>query len=89
MPVIPLPLKAFVICGGTMHMKVPPFLAVIFVARVIRYFGEAYLGAQIGEHSMQFLRDNVWTLAAVAAAFFVLLFALVRFRESRRPPAGI
>ena len=88
-PIIPLPLKAFVICAGTMRMKLPPFLAVILVARVIRYFGEAYLGVKIGHRSMEFLRHHVWTMLAIAVGFCVLVFGVARFRDSRRRAQGI
>ena len=43
-PIIPLPLKVFVISAGVLHTRFSRFLAVILLARVIRYFGEAYIG---------------------------------------------
>ena len=41
---IPLPLKVFVISAGMLHTRFSRFLAVILLAHVIRYFGEAYIG---------------------------------------------
>ena len=48
-PIVPLPLKVFVISAGALRTSFGKFLAVIVVARVIRYFGLAYLGLQLGE----------------------------------------
>src|SRR5205814_10282259 len=42
-PIVPLPLKVFVISAGAFHTPFGKFVGVIFVARVIRYFGLAYL----------------------------------------------
>ena len=44
-PILRLPLKVFVISAGVLRTPLAQFLAVIVVARVIRYFGEAYLGS--------------------------------------------
>ena len=46
-PIVPLPLKVFVISAGALRAPFVKFLAVIVVARVIRYFGEVYLGIQL------------------------------------------
>ena len=47
-PFIPLPLKVFVVSAGALRTSFGRFLAVIAVARGIRYFGEAWLGLQLG-----------------------------------------
>ena len=57
-PFVPLPLKVFVISAGAMHTPLRRFLAVVLLARVIRYFGEAYLGIRLGQDAQGFLRDQ-------------------------------
>ena len=47
-PIVPLPLKVFVVSAGALHTRIGRFLAVLLAARIIRYFGEAYLGVQLG-----------------------------------------
>jgi membrane protein YqaA with SNARE-associated domain len=42
-PVIPLPLKVFVISAGALHTSFSRFLAIILLARVLRYL--EYMGA--------------------------------------------
>ena len=45
---IPLPLKVFVISAGVLRTALARFIAVVVVARTIRYFGLAWLGISLG-----------------------------------------
>ncbi|MBZ5728632.1 MAG: VTT domain-containing protein [Acidobacteriia bacterium] len=86
-PVIPIPLKVFVISAGALHTSLGRFLAVIVVARIIRYFGEAYLGIQLGADAENFLRRNAWTLVGIALALTLAMYWLIRLSDRRRRPA--
>jgi membrane protein YqaA with SNARE-associated domain len=86
-PFVPLPLKVFVISAGAMHTPVSRFLAVVLLARVIRYFGEAYLGIRLGEDAHGFLLHNGWNIAGVAVAMALVLVGLIRWRDRRRAEA--
>jgi hypothetical protein len=46
--------------------------------------GLAYLGAQLGEHSMTYLKDHAWHLLGFAAVLFAVLYLMVRAVERRR-----
>jgi membrane protein YqaA with SNARE-associated domain len=81
---IPMPLKIFVICAGTLQSRLASFLVVIFVARVLRYFGEAWLGVKLGLESTAFLRQHFRAFLAAAIALFVLLSLLVVANERWR-----
>jgi membrane protein YqaA with SNARE-associated domain len=81
---IPLPLKVFVISAGVLHTPLLKFVCVILLARSIRYFGEAYLGMQLGEASGQFLRAHTWHLLGGAVALFAVLYAVLMLTERRR-----
>ena len=81
---IPLPLKIFVISAGVAHTPFWSFLATIVIARMIRYFGEAYLGVTLGHESLPFLRAHTWPIIASALALFALLYAAVMLNERRR-----
>jgi membrane protein YqaA with SNARE-associated domain len=81
---IPLPLKAFVISAGALRTRLESFIAVILLARVIRYFGEAYIGIQLGEHAQQFLRHNAFTIAGAAILLALVLLFAVRLNDRRR-----
>lgn len=78
-PLIPLPLKVFVISAGAFRTPFVRFLAVIVVARALRFFGEAWLGLQLGRDAEGFLIHNGWRLAG-----FFLLMALIAVVIIRR-----
>lgn len=84
-PVLPLPLKVFVISAGAFHTPFIRFLLVILVARVIRYFTLAYLGLQLGADAQGFLQRNGWTLTGIALLMTFALFWLMRLSDRRRP----
>jgi membrane protein YqaA with SNARE-associated domain len=83
-PVLPLPLKVFVISAGAFHTPFGRFLIVILVARVIRYIGLAYLGLQLGADAQGFLQRNGWTLTGIALLMAFALFWLMRLSDRRR-----
>jgi membrane protein YqaA with SNARE-associated domain len=82
---IPLPLKVFVVSAGVLHTGFLEFFTVILLARLVRYFGEAYLGMKLGEEGAKaFLKGNLWTMAGVTAAFGIAFYLVVRFYDRRR-----
>ncbi len=85
-PIVPLPLKVFVISAGALHTNFGKFVLVILVARVIRLFGEAYLGIQLGEDAEAFLRRNAWPLLVAAMTIAVGIYFAIRFNERRGDP---
>jgi len=87
-PILPLPLKFFVISAGVLRMPRAKFFMVIVVSRMIRYFGVAFLGVKLGTDAQGFLQRNAWTLTGIAlGAAFVLLW-LIRWTDRRGEPAG-
>lgn len=86
-PFVPLPLKVFVVSAGALHTPLGRFAAVVVLARVIRYFGDAYLGVKLGTDAQGFLQRNAWTLAGLAVAAALVLYALIRLSERPRPKA--
>jgi membrane protein YqaA with SNARE-associated domain len=86
-PFVPLPLKVFVISAGAMHTPLRRFLSVILLARVIRYFGEAYLGIRLGHDAEGFLRNNMWNIVGIFLALALVLVALIKWQDRRRVEA--
>jgi len=80
-PFIPLPLKVFVISAGVLHTRFSKFLAVLLLARVIRYFGLAYLGIQLGENARYFLQHNAFAITGVALGVALGLILLVKWND--------
>jgi membrane protein YqaA with SNARE-associated domain len=78
---IPLPLKVFLLCSGVMGVTTRTFVLVLLAARIPRYFGLAYLGAQLGEHSGAWLKDHSKEILLFALLLSVLLYLLVKVSE--------
>jgi membrane protein YqaA with SNARE-associated domain len=85
-PIIPLPLKVFVVSAGALRTRTSRFLAVLLAARIIRYFGEAYLGVQLGRDVKPFLWRNAWPLGGAVLAMTLGVYWLMRLCERRREP---
>jgi membrane protein YqaA with SNARE-associated domain len=82
-PVLPLPMKVFVISAAVMRTPFWRFMTVVLVARVIRYGGEAYLGLMLGADANSFLKRNGLALTGVATAITLVLYLFIRFNERR------
>jgi membrane protein YqaA with SNARE-associated domain len=81
---IPMPLKIFVVCAGALNTPFSAFLLVILLARIPRYFGEAWLGLRLGQESTTFLRAHVWQFVMVAIALFAVLSLVIVASERWR-----
>jgi membrane protein DedA with SNARE-associated domain len=88
-PFVPLPLKVFVISAGAMHTPAGKFLAVVLLARLIRYFGEAYLGIRLGGGAQFFLKQNAWTIAGVALGIALAAVALIKRGVRKKSLHGV
>ena len=83
-PVLPLPLKVFVVLAGALKTPFGRFLTVILLARAIRYFGEAYLGIQLGENAQTFLARHAWTILGIALALAGAAYVAMRMSDRGR-----
>jgi membrane protein YqaA with SNARE-associated domain len=82
-PLIPLPLKVFVISAGVLHTRFGKFIAVILLARFIRYFGLAYIGIQLGENAHYFLEHNAFAITGAALGLALGLLLLIKLNDRR------
>jgi membrane protein YqaA with SNARE-associated domain len=83
-PFVPLPLKVFVISAGALHVSFRRFVAVITAARLIRYFGMAWLALQLGADAHEFLVHNAWRLLGGALACALAMYIVMTWSERRR-----
>jgi membrane protein YqaA with SNARE-associated domain len=83
-PIIPLPLKIFIISAGALEESPVTFSAVLLAARIPRYLFLAWLGLRLGNDTLPFLRHHIWELVLLASALFVALYFLVRLVHDRR-----
>lgn len=83
-PIIPLPLKIFIISAGALEESPITFSLVLLAARIPRYLFLAWLGSRLGNDTIPFLRHHIWELVFLSSALFVVLYLLVRFVHDRR-----
>ncbi|HWQ55591.1 MAG TPA: hypothetical protein VN442_18030 [Bryobacteraceae bacterium] len=81
---LPLPLKIFVISAGVLGTPLRRFALVLLPARILRYFGLAWLGVMLGKDAHNFLHAHAGALAGVAVLLFVGMYALLKVSERRR-----
>lgn len=88
-PIFPLPLKVFVILAAVLHTSFPRFLAVILVARLIRYFGLVLLAVHLGGGAQAFMMRHAFLLAGIAVGVTLVLLLLIRWNSrSNQSPDG-
>lgn len=81
---IPLPVKVFVLSAGALGVPPLTFLGVVLVARIPRYLGLAWLGSELGDHTMGWLKDHLWHLFVFAVLLGVLLGFAVKVIARRK-----
>lgn len=83
-PVIPLPLKIFIISAGALEESPITFSTVLLAARIPRYLFLAWLGSRLGNDTLPYLRQHIWELILLASILFVLLYLAVRIIHNQR-----
>jgi membrane protein YqaA with SNARE-associated domain len=67
----PMPTKLFIICAGASGVGVAPFVLAVLAARMVRYFGLAYLGMHFGAGAGAWVKAHAWYIAAATLGLFV------------------
>lgn len=83
-PVVPLPMKVFVISAGALGVRIRSFLLVVLAARIPRYAAMAWLGAMLGTSTTAWLQARLPHLAAAAALLALVLWLAVHAAVARR-----
>jgi len=89
---IPMPLKAFEVCAGALGVSRGVYIAVLVAARLPRYVALCWLGRNLHEEPMKFLKghmlDFVWIAVATLALCIVLIQISERYRRARSGAAA-
>jgi len=92
-PIIPMPLKIFIISAGALEESPVTFSIVLLAARIPRYLFLAWMGSRLGADTIPYLRHHIWGLVFLAAALFILLYFGVRivhnYRVSKSKPTAL
>jgi membrane protein YqaA with SNARE-associated domain len=86
---IPLPMKIPVFCAGALQVRLEYFLLVVLMARVIRYFGLAYLARHYGQQTFLYVRAHGWEIGITALIFAVAAMFTLRLLQKREAQMGI
>ena len=84
---LPLPTKLVVLAAGAFQMSVPRFVLATAFGRTVRYFGEAYIAVLYGDHTTDFIKENVWFAVGIGIAL-VLLFYIVNRVSTQKTVTG-
>ena len=84
----PFPAKVFMLVAGIVGMSWTRFAGAIFVGRMIRFTGEAYLAVRLGDRAVETLQEHYPTIGATLALAVVLYLAVKWIRKRRRLPAA-
>lgn len=83
-PIVPLPLKIFIISAGALEESPLRFSLVMLAARAPRYFFLAWLGSRLGSDTLPYLERHWWELVLLACALFIALYLVIRVVHDRR-----
>jgi membrane protein DedA with SNARE-associated domain len=80
-PMIPLPMKVFVLSAGALGVSPLAFLLTMAAGKIPRFFGLAYLGKSLGEHSEQWVHQHKWQIALCVLGLVLFLVLLVQVSD--------
>jgi membrane protein YqaA with SNARE-associated domain len=83
-PVIPLPVKIFILSAGALGVRPLTFTLVLIAARIPRYVFLAWLGTRLGADTLPYLRHHLWEFILLAAVLFVILYFLITELHNRK-----
>ena len=86
LPIPFLPFKVFCACAGAMGVSRTRFMLVLAAARIPRYAGLAYLGANLGEHTSAWIQGHDWHMGAVASRYLAALYGLLKWNDRAQAP---
>jgi membrane protein YqaA with SNARE-associated domain len=77
----PFPTKLFILVAGVVRMDWRRFLAAVFVGRLVRFLGEAYLAVRLGDRAADTLKEYYLEIAVALALVVLLVLVLRRLRR--------
>ena len=83
-PVIPMPVKIFILSAGALGVNPVTFLIVLTAARVPRYVFLAWLGTRLGADTWPYLRRHLWEFIFLASVLFVIIYFVITWLHNRR-----
>jgi membrane protein YqaA with SNARE-associated domain len=85
---IPMPLKVPVFCAAVLEVRTVYFVAVMLIARVIRYYALAYLAQRYGHDTIPFLKAHWKEVLGVVLGLCVLVLVVLRILDRMKGKQG-
>jgi len=85
-PVIPMPVKIFILSAGALGVSPRTFTLVLLAARIPSYGFLAWMGTRLGRDTIPYLRQHLWEFVGLAAGLFLVLYFLTRWLHGRKNP---
>jgi membrane protein YqaA with SNARE-associated domain len=82
---IPMPMKIPVFCAGALEVRTRSFIAVVALARSIRYIALAYMGQRYGRDTLAFVLSHWLAVIIAVLALCVVAILLLRFVNRDQP----
>ena len=79
----PFPTKVVILAAGAIQMSWKRFVLAVFGGRLLRFGGEAYLGARFGDQAAEVVRNHHLTLIVVLLVAVVLILGVRRLLPRR------
>jgi membrane protein YqaA with SNARE-associated domain len=86
---LPLPMKVPIFCAGALQVRASYFVAVVLLARVIRYFALAYLAQHYGHRTFNFLLSHGVLVAVIAIVLAVIALVGLRLYQRHETALGV
>lgn len=79
----PFPTKIIILAAGAIRMSWRRFVLAVFGGRLLRFGGEAYLGARFGDRAAEVVRAHHMTILVVLVVAVALIWVARRFMPGR------
>lgn len=86
---IPMPLKVFILSAGALGVNPLTFALVITAARIPRYFFLAWLGTNLGDQTLPYLKSHLGALVVFSLVLFGLLYLLIKMIDRKHKIAQL
>jgi membrane protein YqaA with SNARE-associated domain len=85
--IFPMPLKVFVVCAGALGIRMRSYLLTLLLARVPRFFGLAWLGANYGHDAWPWIKAHAVHMGVFALVLYSSAYLFIRFADHEEEPA--
>jgi membrane protein YqaA with SNARE-associated domain len=81
----PFPFKPFVLSAGVFKLKLPRFIAAIFIGRAIRFLIEGWLAIRFGDAAWPLIKQHGLKVLIVVGVLLLIFLAVNFFRRKGEP----